>query len=71
MTITAAPRVLQRAPSTSPSMSWRSASTCTVSPSSRAVALVTGPIDTTRAPSGTRPPDSVKKRTVELEVKVT
>ena len=37
-------------------MSWRSASTCTSRPSSRAVALVTGPIETTRAPSGTPPP---------------
>ena len=41
------------------------------SPSSRAVSLVTGPIDTTRAPSGSSPPASRKKRTVELEVKVT
>ena len=32
-------------------MSWRSASTSTSSPSSRAVALVTGPIETTRGPS--------------------
>ncbi len=52
-------------------MSWRSASTCTVSPCSRAVALVTGPIETTRAPSGGRAPHSSRKRTVELEVKVT
>ena len=29
-----------------------SASACTSSPSSRAVALVTGPIETTRGPSG-------------------
>ena len=37
---------------TRPSMSWRSASTSTRRPSSRAVALVTGPIDTTRALAG-------------------
>jgi hypothetical protein len=52
-------------------MSWRSASTSTGTLSSAAVALVTGPMDTTRAPPGTRPPESRKKRTVELEVKVT
>ena len=53
-------------------MSCRSASTSTVRPSSRAVALVTGPIDTMRAAvrhDARR--DSRKKRTVELEVKVT
>ena len=49
-------------------MSWRSASTCTSMPSSRAVALVTGPIDTTRAPSSAPPKASVKKRTVEEDV---
>ena len=35
------------------------------------VALVTGPIETTRAPRRSCPPPSRKKRTVELEVKVT
>lgn len=44
-------------------------------PCSRAVALVTGPIDTVRAPRGNDLPApssaSVKNRTVELEVKVT
>src|SRR5207247_4890344 len=57
--------------STSPSMSCRSASTCTSRPCSRAVALVTGPIDTTRAPPGRLPAADMKYRTVELEVKVT
>ena len=52
-------------------MSWRSASTSGSRPCSRAVALVTGPIDTTRAPRGHAPPASRKKRTVEDEVKVT
>ncbi len=51
-------------------MSWRAASTCGSMPCSRSVSLVIGPIDTTRA-SPTRPPPSRKKRTVELEVKVT
>ena len=35
-------------------MSWRSASTSTSSPASRAASLVTGPIETTRAPAGKR-----------------
>ncbi len=41
-------------------MSWRSASTCGSMPRSRSVALVTGPIETTRAPSGT-PPAAVEE----------
>ena len=52
-------------------MSWRSASTSTVRPCSRAVPLVTGPIDTTRAAGGSVAPAPSRKRTVELEVKVT
>ena len=56
---------------TSPSRSCWAASTSTRSPSSRAVALVIGPIDTTLAASGTLAPEARKKRTVELEVKVT
>ena len=46
-------------------MSCRSASTCTSSPCSRAVALVTGPIDTSRALAGNAPAASIRKRTVE------
>jgi exopolysaccharide biosynthesis polyprenyl glycosylphosphotransferase len=58
--------------STSPPGSWRSASTSTVAPASRNVALVTGPIETTRAPSGIRPPVSSRRlRTVDDEVNVT
>jgi hypothetical protein len=56
---------------TRPSMSCRSASTAGSRPCSRSVALVTGPIDATRAPAGTLPPPDRKKRTVEDEVKVT
>jgi hypothetical protein len=52
-------------------MSCRSASTSTVRPCSSAVALVTGPIETMRAPAGGRAPDSTRKRTVELDVNVT
>ena len=43
--------------STRPSRSWRSASTSTSSPASRAASLVTGPIETTRARSGKRTAD--------------
>ena len=58
--------------STSPPGSWRSASVSTVAPASRSVALVTGPIETTRAPSGSRPPVTSRKvLTVEDEVNVT
>ena len=58
--------------STSPPGSWRSASMSTVAPASRSVALVTGPIETTRAPSGIRPPVASRKfRTVDDEVNVT
>jgi exopolysaccharide biosynthesis polyprenyl glycosylphosphotransferase len=58
--------------STSPPGSWRSASTSTVTPASRSVALVTGPMDTVRAPSGIRPPVTSRKfRTVDDEVNVT
>ena len=53
-------------------MSWRSASTSTSRPAARAVSLVTGPIETTRAPVGKRSPSaSVRLVTVEEEVKVT
>src|SRR5439155_1362470 len=57
--------------STTPSMSWRSASTWTSIPSARAASLVTGPIETTRADGGTAAPAPAKWRTVELDVKVT
>ena len=60
--------------STSPATSWRSASMWTSRPRSRAVWLVTGPIDTTRARSGkcsTPPIASSRKRTVDELVKVT
>jgi exopolysaccharide biosynthesis polyprenyl glycosylphosphotransferase len=57
--------------STSPPGSWRSASTSTVAPASRRVALVTGPIDTIRAPAGIRPLVTSRKfRTVDEEVNV-
>ena len=54
-------------------MSCCSASTCTSSPRARAVSLVTGPIETTRAPARkrSRPTAAMKKRTVELDVNVT
>ena len=39
-------------------MSWRSASTSTSRPASRAASLVTGPIETTRAPRGKRSPSA-------------
>jgi hypothetical protein len=53
-------------------MSWRSASTSTWRPAARAVSLVTGPIETTRASLGKRSPSaSTRLVTVEEEVKVT
>ena len=44
---------------TRPSMSWRSASTCGSMPCSRRVALVTGPIETTRAAA--QPPAALEE----------